>query len=245
MKIQEFEDQRIPLVELFQSISGEGISAGNVVTFIRVAGCDLRCSWCDTKYAFSEEESDVQMLTPDEIMDRIEELGSTELICTGGEPLEAGKVKRYLPAYLAGKGYTVHIETSGACPLYTPQELKDFRVDRDDLSYCMDVKCPGSGMQDRNRLDSILELCADDELKFVVRDRHDMEYALQVIHRYRDHLSEEDLALNFSPVFESLKPVEIAEFLKEHAAYFEENDLWPRLSLQLHKYIWPPHMRGV
>lgn len=245
MTIKEFEKQRIPIVELFQSISGEGISAGNLVSFVRVAGCDLRCSWCDTKYSFPETGKGVQQLLPDEIVKQLYEMGGSEVICTGGEPLEEGKLKRYLPAYLASNDFSVRIETSGCSRLYSNKELDQFNISREEIIYCIDIKCPGSGMSDRNIFENILQLAEEDEIKFVVSDQKDLDYALEIISKYKDHISDQQIALNFSPVFGEMNPIEIVSFLKENNTFFEENDLWTRLNLQLHKFIWPPHQRGV
>ncbi len=245
MRIKDFETRKIPVIEIFHSISGEGISTGNLVSFVRVAGCDLRCTWCDTRYSFPEKGKGVAQLLPEDIVKKLYELGSREIICTGGEPLEEGKLKRYLPAYLASNDFSVRIETSGASSLYSQQELELFNITRDDIIYCMDIKCPGSGMSGKNKFENIAQLLEDDELKFVVRDKKDLAYSLEVIHSYKQHLSEQQIALNFSPVFDAIMPVEIVDFLKANNAFFEENDLWPRLNLQIHKFIWPPHMRGV
>lgn len=243
--IERFAETRIPMVEIFHSISGEGVSSGNIVTFVRVAGCNLRCSWCDTKYSFKESGEGVEQLLPNEILERVESFGSSEIICTGGEPLEEGKSKRYLPLFLASHDFSVHIETSGGSKVYSDEELKAFNLEREDISYCMDIKCPASGMDKDNIFDNIPILSGKDELKFVVQDENDLKYAMDVIKEYKDHLSEEAIALNFSPVFETIEPVRIVDFLKENNSFFEENDLWPRLNLQLHKYVWPPHQRGV
>ncbi len=241
----EFERETIPVVEIFQSISGEGISAGNLVSFVRVAGCDLRCSWCDTKYSFPVKGPGVTEMLPEEIVETLQELGSNEIICTGGEPLEENLPKRYLPAYLATYDFTVRIETSGGTPLYSKKDLDSFDIERDEIIYSMDIKCPGSGMHGKNRFENIPMLQEEDELKFVVANKTDLKYAFEVIDKYKDHLAEQDIALNFSPVFGAIEPVEIVNFLKKNSIYFEENELWPRLSMQLHKFIWPPHQRGV
>lgn len=245
LTLKEFETTKIPVVEIFQSISGEGVSSGNLVSFVRTAGCDLRCTWCDTKYSFNTTGEEVEQLLPDEIASRLEKLGSNEIICTGGEPMEEGTNKRYLPLYLASLEFSVHIETSGGSPLYTQEELSEFNIDRDEISYCMDIKCPGSGMSHKNILSNIKLLEEKDELKFVVRDEADLDFAMEITQNHAVHLSENDIALNFSPVFGQLEAVGIVEFLKKNTGYFEENELWPRLNLQLHKFIWPPHKRGV
>lgn len=243
--IENFTETRIPVVEIFQSISGEGVSSGNIVTFVRVAGCNLRCSWCDTKYSFNENADDIEQLLPEEIVQRVEALGSNEIICTGGEPLEEGKSKRYLPLYLASHEYSVHIETSGGSNLYSADELESFNIERDEVSYCMDIKCPGSNMEDKNIFKNIPLLEEKDELKFVIASNNDLEYTMKVIEKNKNHLAVENIALNFSPVFGAIEPLEIVEFLKKNTSFFEENELWPRLNLQLHKYVWPPHKRGV
>jgi len=245
MTKKEFEHSKIPVIEIFQSISGEGISAGDIVTFVRVGGCNLRCTWCDTKYSFAETGSDVKSMLPSEILDAVDKLGSNQVICTGGEPLEGDKSKRYVPAFLAANRFSIRIETSGASPLYTDEELKAFDADRAAISYCMDIKCPGSGMSERNLYENIFHLTKGDELKFVVQNLTDLQYSMTIIEKYKHHLSENEIALNFSPVMEAIHPVEIVEYLKENTAYFEENKLWPRLSLQLHKFVWSPQQRGV
>lgn len=245
MRIKEFENQKIPIVEIFQSISGEGISAGNLVSFVRVAGCDLRCSWCDTKYSFQESGSGVEQMLPLEIVDQLTDIGCNEVICTGGEPLEEGKLKRYLPAYLASKNFSIRIETSGGSSLYTDEELSNFNISREDIIYCMDVKCPGSGMSDRNRLENISQLEEEDEIKFVVSNKKDLDFAIEVMEMYKNNLSENQIAINISPVFGQMSALDIVAFMKENNNYFEQNDLWVRLSLQIHKYIWPQHQRGV
>jgi 7-carboxy-7-deazaguanine synthase len=245
MERESFELSHIPIVEIFQSISGEGISAGNIVTFVRVAGCNLRCTWCDTKYSFNETAESILNLLPSEILEEINKFGSDEIICTGGEPLEEGKTKRLLPLYLSQKGLKVRIETSGASNLYAAEEFAMFPGSELALTYCMDVKCPGSGMVYNNNLKNITKLKKGDELKFVVKDQTDLKFCHDVIDAYKKHLASNTIAINFSPVFDAIEPVEIVDFLKSKTAYFKENNLWARLSLQLHKYVWAPFTRGV
>lgn len=240
-----FEQTQISIVEIFQSISGEGISAGSIVVFVRVAGCNLRCTWCDTKYSFNETGEGVRQLLPSQIVDEVIKFGSTEIICTGGEPLEEGKTKRLLPLFLAQNGYKVRIETSGASNLFSNEEISMFPGSDKVLTYCMDVKCPGSGMVYQNNLKNITKLKQGDELKFVVKDQTDLKFCCDVIDAYKNHLSTNKIALNFSPVFDAIEPVEIVDFLKTKQAYFKDNELWARLSLQLHKYVWAPFTRGV
>jgi 7-carboxy-7-deazaguanine synthase len=245
MTRKEFENTRIPIIEIFQSISGEGISAGNIVTFIRVAGCNIRCSWCDTKYSFVESGNGVEDLLPSEILDKVRSFGSSKIICTGGEPLVEGRPKRMLPAWLAANNLKIRIETSGASLLYSMDELQLFGITKKEIDYCMDIKCPGSGMANQNILNNITNLTQGDELKFVVKDQNDIHYAFKIIDEYKFHLSSNGIALNFSPVFGEIEATEIVEFLKLKNSYFINHNLWPRLSLQLHKYVWDPHERGV
>ncbi|QQS52311.1 MAG: radical SAM protein [Bacteroidota bacterium] len=244
--LAKFHDTKIPMVEIFHSISGEGVSAGNLTTFVRAAGCDLRCTWCDTKYSFKETGHDVPMMQPQEIMNQVALFGCSEVICTGGEPLEIEKTKRYLPAYLQQSGYRVRIETSGGSPLYSSEELLFFNLT--ELSrpvYTMDIKCPSSGMESRNLFSNIEQLDVRDELKFVVANQHDLDYAMEVIAKYQRHFSQSQLTLNFSPVFDAIELPVLVEFLKLHNKIFEEKRLKVRLNLQIHKFIWPPHQRGV
>lgn len=241
-----FSGLKIPIVEIFQSISGEGVSAGNVVTFVRVAGCDLRCAWCDTKYSFKESGDGVEMLTADEIADRLEHIGSQEVICTGGEPLEEGKLKRYLPAFIQGRGFSVRIETSGGSALYSQEELDVFKLSKESRPvYTMDVKCPASGMESYNRPQNLMGLDKRDELKFVVANNDDLNYVFNYIQANKVHLKSNQIVLNYSPVFESISADYLVEYLKEKARFFQQEGLFARLSLQIHKYIWPPHQRGV
>lgn len=248
MKLNDFLKEKIPVVEIFTSISGEGITAGEVVTFIRTAGCNLRCSYCDTTYSYDEFSAENQLLTPDEILDRIIEIGVKEIICTGGEPLEIGKPKRYLPLYLADKGFKVRIETNGSCPVYNKTEIMNFTGDNKipDLYYVLDIKSPGSGMSSFNIFeDNFRNLRKGDELKFVVGDNNDIDYALKVIENHKSLLAKGEVIINFSPVFNKIEAEEIVEMLKKNYGYFIENNLKVRLSLQIHKFIWPPEKRGV
>ncbi|WP_018247613.1 radical SAM protein [Orenia marismortui] len=242
------EDIKIPVVEIFKSVSGEGISAGEVVVFVRVAGCNLRCSYCDTKYSYNQNLEEYQYLTYEEIRERINKFNCNEVICTGGEPLERDQVKRYLPLYLVEQGFKVRIETNGSCQLYSKQELSEFKINsRDsDLNYTLDIKSPSSKMSDNNIfMDNFIKLESNDELKFVVGDNKDLEYALAVIEKYKDILAQRQVVINFSPIFEAIEVDKIVEFLKQESLFFTKNNLKVRLSLQLHKFIWPPEARGV
>lgn len=248
MKIKEFEEVRIPIVEIFNSISGEGISAGEVVTFLRVAGCNLRCSYCDTTYSYEEFDDEYQLMTPQEILEILRQYNCNKIICTGGEPLEIAKDKRYLPLYLLEQGYEVRIESNGSCPIYSQEELRKFVIKdgSNRLNYTLDVKAPSSNMSEHNIfVENFINLTTGDELKFVVANNEDLKYAKEIIDKYKDILAKKGVIINFSPVFEVIEAEEIVEFLKENNSYFIDNDLQTRLSLQLHKFIWNPEAKGV
>ncbi len=244
MTLEQFLETKIPIVEIFCSVSGEGITQGQLVTFVRTAGCNLRCSYCDTTYSYNESGKDIELLTPEEILIRVKALGCREIICTGGEPLEEGKPKRFVPYYLASKGFNVRIETNGSCrlgdgsPLFEKQEAPVF--------YVLDVKCPSSGMSQYNIFEeNFNKLRPGDELKFVMADEEDIRYALDVIDRYKKIFSEKQVVINFSSVFGKLPPEKIVKVMIEKNSYFMDNGIKVRLSLQIHKFIWKPETRGV
>ncbi|MCK8818167.1 4Fe-4S cluster-binding domain-containing protein [Natroniella sulfidigena] len=248
MKIDQFRETKIPVVEIFNSISGEGISAGEIVTFVRVAGCNLRCSYCDTQYSYEQNGEEVSWMLPEEIVEQVAEFGSQQVICTGGEPLESDYPKRYLPLYLAVKGFAVRIETNGSCQLYDNQEFRNFLTDSllAQVDYTVDVKCPSSGMAEHDQLGGNIEkLDSRDELKFVVGSQEDIEYAEEMINNYRGVLAANGIVINFSPVSGELDPAYLVDFLTAKEEYFNNNGLKVRLSLQIHKIIWSEETRGV
>lgn len=247
MDIKEFEQQKIPIVEIFNSISGEGISSGEIVTFVRVAGCNLRCSYCDTKYSYDECSEENEYLTPSVIVNRLEELGCKNIICTGGEPLELDKGKRYLPLYLSTKGFKVRIETNGSCPLYSNEDIEKFTNQKKlmNVNYTLDIKSPSSGMNKHNLKDNLGMLRRGDEVKFVVASKEDINYGMDIIDNYKNTLSKNNVIINFSPIFDEIEPSKLVDIIKERYQYFQRNNLKVRVSLQIHKYIWPPEARGV
>lgn len=209
------------ITEIFHSIQGESTYAGRPCVFIRLTGCPLRCSWCDTEYAFygGQELSDEDILSQVRIFD----CSLVEL--TGGEPLaQPGCFP--LISKLCDAAYTVLIETSGAIDITTVDPRA--RV-------ILDVKCPGSGMTDRMHWPNVQRLAAKDEAKFVLANRADYDWARDVLARY-------DLATRctvlFSPVFGALELRQLAEWVLA-------DRLPVRVQTQLHKLIWTPDMRGV
>lgn len=248
VKAENFYKSVIPVVEIFKSVSGEGVSTGAVTTFIRVAGCNLRCSFCDTTYSYEESDKCNEFLTYQMILKRIESFNCRHIISTGGEPLEPDKPKRYLPLCLAVDGYKVRIETNGSCLLYDEHELYEYNPSCKpiQLAYALDIKCPGSGMSGKNIFEQNFDrLKNGDELKFIISNQLDFEYGIGILETYMKFFENKSIIINFSPVFGIYEPSCLAENFKANNTFFEKNRLNARLSLQLHKYIWPHTARGV
>jgi 7-carboxy-7-deazaguanine synthase len=207
--------------EVYRSVQGESTFAGLPCVFVRLAVCDARCTWCDTPYAFRHGEP----LTTDQIVAKVEGFSCPLVEITGGEPLLQVEVLG-LMRQLADRGMTVLLETSGAHPL----EPVDRRV-----HVIMDLKCPDSGECAGNRWANLDVLKSTDEIKFVIASRGDFDWAVNVT-RER-HLNDRFTVL-FSPAFGLVQPADLA-------AWLLETGLQVRMQLQLHKYIWDPHARGV
>jgi 7-carboxy-7-deazaguanine synthase len=208
--------------EIFHSIQGESTRAGAPCVFVRLAACDLRCTWCDTPYAFTGGAKRTVADVADEVM----AFGCPLVEITGGEPLLQEDVYPLMTA-LQARGLTVLLETGG-----------HISVDRvpEGVVRIIDVKCPGSGESARNHWPNLDLLVPADEVKFVVRDRADYEFARGVVERHG--LAGKCAAVLFSPVHDVLAPPELASWiLADH--------LPVRLQLQVHKYIWGAHARGV
>jgi 7-carboxy-7-deazaguanine synthase len=208
------------ITEIYASIQGESSYAGLPCTFVRLTGCPLRCRWCDTAYSFEGGKA----MTLDEIMAEVARQRIQLVELTGGEPL-AQKGCNTLAHRLAESGYNVLIETGGSEDV----SHLDSRV-----HIIMDIKCPGSGMHERNRWENIDALKPSDEIKFVLADRADYEWALDMIKNYRL----ERFKLLFSPAFGLLQPKVLAEWMVA-------DKVDARLNLQQHKYIWHPRAKGV
>jgi len=208
--------------EIFHSIQGESSQAGRLCVFVRLTGCDLRCTWCDTPYAFHEGRK----MSVDEVIAEVESHGCPLVEITGGEPLLQEDVYPLMDRLLA-IGRTVMLETGGHRPT--------LRVPAAVLTI-VDIKCPGSGEAGRNDWSNLDRLSPHDEVKFVVRDRADYEFARDVIARY--DLRSRAAAVLVSPVHGVLEPKALSEWMLA-------DRLPARLQLQLHKYIWSPTTRGV
>lgn len=215
------------VTEIFHSIQGESTWAGLPCTFVRLTGCPLRCVWCDTTYAFQGGER----MTLDEIEARVDAIGTRLVELTGGEPLvHAGAFE--LARRLLDRAYTVLVETSGAVDV-APLDPRAHRI--------MDLKCPGSGEESRNLWSNLDHLTERDEVKFVIADRRDYEWARAVIReRGLDRRVEQGSlrALLVSPVWDTLD-------FQELAGWILDDRLPVRYQIQLHKVIWGANVPGV
>jgi 7-carboxy-7-deazaguanine synthase len=208
--------------EIFYSIQGESTRAGQPCLFVRLTACDLRCSWCDTPYAFHEG----RRMSVADVMAEADRYESPLVEITGGEPLLQEEVYDLMDRLLAG-GRTVLLETGGHRPIdRVPAEVVKI----------VDVKCPASGEAAKNYWPNLDRLSPHDEVKFVIQDRADYDFARDVVSRH--DLARRCAAVLFSPVHGVLAPGTLSEWMLA--------DRVPaRLQLQLHKYIWSPSARGV
>ena len=208
--------------EIFYSIQGESTYAGRPCVFVRLTACDLRCSWCDTEYAFYEGKK----RSLDEVLAAVDQFHCDLVEVTGGEPLLQEDVYPLMES-LVGRGRTVLLETGG--------HRSTERVPAPVVTV-LDIKCPGSGEAHRNDWGNLDRLRPHDEVKFVVKDRADYEYARDVIRRHA--LEARASAVHLSPVHGVLDARTLSEWvLADH--------LPARVQLQLHKFIWEPGTRGV
>ncbi len=215
------------ITEIFHSIQGESTWAGLPCTFVRLTGCPLRCSWCDTAYAFHGGER----MTLSGILEKVREMGTDLVEVTGGEPL-AHPHAFPLVAMLIDAGHTVLVETSGAFDV-APLDPRAHKI--------MDLKCPGSGEAHRNMWSNLQHLGSKDEVKFVVKDRTDYEWMRSTVReRGLDaRVAARSLrALLVSPVWGHVD-------LEALAGWILEDDLPVRFQVQLHKLIWGPERTGV
>lgn len=217
------DQDELVLNELYASLQGEGTRAGRPCVFVRLTGCGLRCSWCDTAYAFHQGAR----ARVDEVLERVRALSIPLVLLTGGEPLEQPGCF-VLARRLCDAGLEVLVETGG----HVDTGPLDERVVR-----IVDVKLPGSGMADRNLGSNLDRVRARDEVKLVVADRADLEWAWDVIARHG--LAERGCPLLFSPVHGKLDPALLSAWLLERPLP------GARLNLQLHKLVWPGRDRGV
>jgi 7-carboxy-7-deazaguanine synthase len=211
------------VTEIFYSIQGESSYAGMPCVFVRLTWCNLRCSWCDSEYTFSGGEE----VTVEEVIQQVDRYGCHLAEITGGEPLVQKRECCELVRRLCDVGYTVLVETGGSldASVLDPRAIK-----------ILDVKCPGSGQADRNYWENLDKLNPRDEVKFVIRDQADFDFATEVIKRYR--LDEREPYVLLSPVWGDVD-------LKDFAAWVLQSKMRARMQLQMHKYIWGPEAKGV
>jgi len=211
------------VTEIFQSIQGESTHAGRPCTFVRLTGCPMRCTWCDSEYTFTGGES----VSIEEVMKQVRAFGCNLVEITGGEPL-AQREAFDLIKRLCGEAYEVLIETGG----YVSTEDLDRRA-----KVILDVKCPASGEAERNHWPNLTRVRPDcDEVKFVVADRADWDFARRVVKEY--DLEHRAKSILISPAWDEIN-------LKELASWIVESGMNLRMQLQMHKYIWGPDARGV
>jgi 7-carboxy-7-deazaguanine synthase len=212
----------LTVFEIYRSIQGESTHTGRPCVFVRLAACNLRCSWCDTPYAFTGGRK----MSVDEAVARVAALDCRLVELTGGEPLLQPDATTLMQR-LVDEGYEVLLETGGHMPI---DEVPD------EVAVILDVKCPASGEADAMHWPNLDQLSSHDEVKFVIQDRADFDYARDVVTRHS--LADRVAAVLFSPVFGVLAPAQLAEWILEARVP-------ARLQLQAHKYIWDPAMRGV
>jgi 7-carboxy-7-deazaguanine synthase len=225
------------ITEIYKSLQGESTYAGLPCVFVRLTGCNLRCSWCDSEYTFTGG----RRMTVEEVLEEVEHLapsgGLVEI--TGGEPMLQEREVVPLMQRLLDEGYTVLLETSGERPLeHVPKGVVKI----------VDVKCPDSGEPDTFRMENLETLTSQDEVKFVLADRADYEFAREFAARH--DLVRRVNAVLFSPAFQKdaagerdtshclLDPRELAEWMLA-------DNVQARLGLQIHKFIWDPALKGV
>jgi len=211
------------IIEIYKSLQGESSYSGLPCVFVRLAGCNLRCTWCDSEYTFSGGDH----FTIDQVMQRVRDFGCRLVEVTGGEPL-AQREAFALIRTLCDEGFEVLIETGG----YVSTADVDSRA-----NIILDVKCPASAEAERNEWTNLERLRANrDEVKFVVVDRSDWEFTKKIIAEY--DLENRAKAILISPAWGQID-------LQELAGWIAESGLRVRMQLQLHKYIWGPDVHGV
>lgn len=234
------EQKQLKVIEIFGSIDGEGRRAGELTTFIRLSGCNLRCSWCDT--AYSQDANCGNLMTIDDILEQVFNIGYKNITVTGGEPLIHNNIYELL-LKLVDNGYDVNVETNGSVDPNYLIKSPEFNDKGGDLWFTIDYKSKSSGMQYAMNLNHFVNLRKKDVIKFVVGSREELEDAFNILMKLEPYfLEDEDNVplVYFSPVFGMIEPVEIVDFMKEHK--LTKN---VRVQLQLHKIIWDPNKRGV
>lgn len=208
--------------EIYLSVQGESSKAGLPCIFIRLTYCNLRCTYCDTEYAFYEGKD----YTLNQVIEKVKSYDCSLVEVTGGEPLFQQEECRLLMKKLCDEGYEVMLETGGSLPIMD--------IDKRVL-IIMDLKCPSSGMMKKNLYENINYLKPDDEVKFVIGNREDYNWTKDIIEKYE---LDKKCNILLSVVFGKLEPVSLVNWMLE-------DKLRARFQLQMHKFIWQPDMKGV
>ncbi len=216
------DNKTLNIIEVFKSVQGETSFTGLPTTFIRLAACNLRCTWCDTAYSFGKgEKVSLQLL-----VQQVKENGCSHVCITGGEPLLQSNVYSLI-SNLCDLGYKLNIETGGS--------LSIKKVDKRAVNI-LDIKCPGSGMSHKNFWENMEILREHDEIKFVILNENDYNYALEVCRKYQ--LFDRGFTVLFSPVFNQMDSKILIQWILR-------DKIPVRLNLQIHKFIWSPNTIGV
>lgn len=227
---------RLPMVEIFETVEGEGTRAGFPTVFVRVFHCNLRCTWCDTPYSYAPAQPEFEA-SVSEIVDKVSSYPWHNVCLTGGEPLIHRHKSQLLIDALAelSNVHDIHIETNGAIDVRPFIHLRATTPDREQkVRFIVDYKLPGSGEYAKMNHDHLSALSPRDELKFVIADDHDFATAVDVLNRYPIQAT-----ILFSPVWASMPPERlVSKILAEGLDNV-------KLNMQIHKVIWHPDTRGV
>ncbi len=220
---------KFKVVEKFVSINGEARCAGELACFIRFAGCNLNCSYCDTKWA-NEKNAPYEILSEEEIYGYIKDTNVKNVTLTGGEPLIQDNIKRLITMLSRDKSLRIEVETNGAV------DLKEYYDIGDNVTFTVDYKLPKSGMEDKMCMDNFKNIQSTDTVKFVVSDYNDLLKTKEIIDRYE---LDKKTMVYISACFREIKNEDIVKFM------IDNNMNSVRLQLQIHKYIWSPDKKGV
>lgn len=217
------------IVEKFISINGEARAAGELSCFIRFQGCNLNCSYCDTKWA-NEKEAPYELMSAEEIYGYIKKCGVKNVTLTGGEPLIQENIKELISLLAGDHSLRIEIETNGSVDLFPFLDIEG------NVTFTMDYKLPGSHMEKYMALDNMRLLRACDSVKFVVSDLNDLNVSKRIIKEYD---LDNRVAVYLSSCFMRIQPKDIVDYM------IDNNMNKVKLQLQLHKYIWEPDRKGV
>ena len=221
----------LPVIESFLSLDGEGPTSGELAYFIRFAGCNLRCSWCDTDYSW-DETVQAEEKSAGELFQMVKESGVRNVTLTGGEPLIQKEIGELLALFAKSPEHVVHIETNGSVPIRAFRE----KYPADNIIYILDYKLPVSRMEQKMDPDNLMAVTSRDVYKFVIAGQEDLDRAVEIVKKYD---LDTRCQVFFSPVREQIDPLVLVDRMKKDCL----NQV--RLQLQLHKILWPKEMRGV